>query len=93
MSTQKFIIVEAIIPATGDLDGDHDILAAIKPAVTALKEVVHKLANPGTVTTRHSSKTGPRETAAKTNPEPPAPSTNTDTLTPKAERLSGIKAA
>lgn len=52
--TDKFILIEAIIPATGDPLGDHDAMVAIKEPVDALKKAVHQLG--GTVNVRHSTK-------------------------------------
>ena len=57
--TTQFILIEAVIPATGDYQADHDIMVALKPAIDALKEAVHGLPGKGSVTV----KTGKRKKA------------------------------
>ena len=61
--TTQFILIEAVIPATGDYQADHDIMVALKPAIDALKEAVHGLPDKGSVTVKPVRKKAPNNTA------------------------------
>ena len=73
--TTQFIVIEGVIPASGEMDKDHDLMVEIKPAIDELKKVVHKLG--GSLTVKPVRKKAPNNTA-------PIPATDAPVVKPIA---------